>query len=119
MEHRCSTRIPIQLKVKVSSNDICLGVYKSRDMNLFGIFLKTGFVELPSDRTLDLRIIVNKQLPRLYHISAAVVYRTPDGVGLMFVKDNAPQNINLTSLLSEATQVKRSKKFADINHGYC
>ena len=119
MEHRCTTRIPIQLKVKVSSNDNCLGVYESRDMNLFGIFLETGFVELPSDRTLELKIIVNKQLRRLYYISAAVMHRTPDGVGLMFVKDNSPQNINLTTLLSEATQVKRSKKVADTNHGCC
>ena len=114
MEHRCTQRVSVRLTVKVSEQGRCLGIYQSRDMSLFGVYLERGPVFLPLYRTLDLTISVNKGKCAKHEVSAIVVRRGIDGVGLTFVRDGHPQNINLSDILSTVSLPRRSKAVAGL-----
>lgn len=108
MENRVTPRFFARLNVEVHCEGKRLGRFLTRDMSLFGVFLETRSVVLPSDELLDLIITVNGRLGSKRRVDAIVVRREADGTGLRFVKDGHSQNINLNDILLAASQAKRS-----------
>jgi len=82
MEHRYSPRVQGALDVEISSRGRRLGGCRTRDVSFDGMFLETGPVDLQVNDLLTLHLTANG---RSHRLRAAVVHRSPAGLGVMLL----------------------------------
>lgn len=85
MERRWATRTPIHVDVGIFYKGGEVGVRKTRDIGLGGVFLEAGELPLPLEAHVELIFLLKSGVqPRKHKIRAKVVRATGDGVGFMF-----------------------------------
>lgn len=86
MEHRWSRRKPLDLEVRVNSDEGTLCT-RSRDVSLEGMFLHGPVKLLEKNSLVDLEFrLGNKSGAKLYRVKACIVRSAEDGVGVMFLE---------------------------------
>jgi hypothetical protein len=86
IENRWSQRRSLDMDVEILLNGSVLGLTRTRDVGLGGVFLLLDDGQpLTSDEDVDLLFMSGEQEGRSRHkLRARVVRHTADGVGLMF-----------------------------------
>lgn len=86
MEHRWSRRKPLELEVRVDSDEGTLCA-RSRDVSLEGMFLHGPVGLLEQNSLVDLEFRLGKTSgAKVYRVKAYIVRCADDGVGVMFLE---------------------------------
>ena len=86
MEHRWSRRKPLDLEVRVNSNEGTLCT-RSRDVSLEGMFLRGPVMLLEKNSLVDLEFRLGKKSSaKVYRVKAYIVRYADDGIGVMFLE---------------------------------
>ena len=86
MEHRWSRRKPLDLEVRVNSDEGTLCT-RTRDVSLEGMFLRGPVNVLEKNSLVDLEFRLGKKSSaKVYRIKAYIVRYADDGVGVMFLE---------------------------------
>jgi hypothetical protein len=87
MDHRYSTRLPLQLTVEVSKQEQFLGRFKTRNMDVEGVFIEMRTTDLKPNDIVKLVFFVTKGESVNYTLDASVVRVDDFGVGMILVDD--------------------------------
>lgn len=86
MEQRWSRRKPLDLEVRVNSEEGTLCT-RSRDVSLEGMFLRGTAKMVEGSAMVDLEFRLGKKsTAKLYRVKAYIVRYADDGVGVMFLE---------------------------------
>lgn len=86
MEQRWSRRKPLDLEVRVNSEEGTLCT-RSRDVSLEGMFLRGTAKMVEGSAMVDLEFRLGKKsTAKVYRVKACIVRYADDGVGVMFLE---------------------------------
>jgi anti-anti-sigma regulatory factor len=85
MEHRYGSRIDLAMDVDLAVEDSPLGHFPTRNIGDGGMFVETGPIDLQPNDLVRLQLRLNGRRRRL---SALVVHRSENGVGLMLMAED-------------------------------
>lgn len=104
MEHRCSIRKSIAIRVLFYKHGLPVQSGLSRDLGLGGVFVETGAFQWQRNECLDVEFISNRGAK--LRLPALVIHQREQGVGLMFDKLEAGQRKILREILFSSQQAK-------------
>ena len=84
MEHRCTERIPSELKILIYKHNHPVAIGRIKNGNQYGIFVETDFVDLDCEHQVRLEVLLNKnpvtKLQRI-EMQAIVIHKDAKGFG--------------------------------------
>lgn len=99
MEHRISTRHPLQLTAELWRGNKNFAMGTLRNIGRFGFFLETGAQAIETGDFFIVKITIpNSGNSETRHVKAIVIHKSTQGIGLMGV-DNNMASINLVNTI--------------------
>jgi hypothetical protein len=102
MEHRCSIRKQIAIRVLFYKHGLPVQSGLSRDLGLGGVFVETGAFRWQKNECLDVEFISSRGAK--FCLPVLVVHQQEKGVGLMFDQLEAGQRKILREILFSSNQ---------------
>ena len=102
MEHRCSIRKPIAIRVLFYKHGLPVQSGLSRDLGLGGVFVETDSCRWQKNECLDVEFISSRGAK--FRLPALVVHQREQGVGLMFDQLEDGQRKRLRDILFSKNQ---------------
>lgn len=85
MERRMNVRVPLRMEVGIAFPGAVFLTGHTEDVSFEGMYVRTGATQLPRHGLVQLEFVVHDQRRhRHLRLSALVVRKTRNGVGLMF-----------------------------------
>lgn len=114
MEHRCYSRHTLSVPVEIWVDELFVGRFSTRDISMGGVFVETGPVAPNPYDIVILRFrfkqpttrgrVASQQCepPTDHSLSALVVHRSDDGIGLMYIDEHPSFYQRLGSIMRAA-----------------
>ena len=104
-EHRTNDRTVQNISVWLYKNESLIALAKTQDITASGMFIKTNVLLFPKNSCLEI-VFDNKDATKRHRVSARVVHRSLQGIGVTLENPKAEESQEIQRLLAK-TQAKR------------
>jgi len=104
-EHRTSDRTAQSINVWLYKNESLAALARTQDLTASGMFIKTDVLLFPKNSYLEI-VFDNKEETKRYRVSAKVVHRSLQGIGVSLENPKTEESQEIQRLLAK-TQAKQ------------